>query len=193
MPRNTGYGFLVALALSLSFIGIVLVLPLAVYGLNVQWSFSWRKPFIGSFLALICLSGIFAVFFPEKCSKTFHMRRIGKMSAHKVENAKSHQLSMHFKGHHPDCGNFGNHLLNLNKRVLCAACTGLFIGALIVLAGTGLYFLSNGIFRTFWVVSCFSGSGWGCFRLFPIQVYGVCSLSLECLFCGCLLPYTRRG
>lgn len=140
MRKNTGYGFLVASALSISFIGIALVLPLATYKPAVQWSFSWRKPLIGFLLALICFSGIFAVFFPEKCSKNVHMRRIGKTSAYKVKDVSSHQLSINFKGHHPDCGNFGAHLIELNELILCAACTGLFIGALIVLAGTVLYF-----------------------------------------------------
>ncbi|MGB9960078.1 MAG: hypothetical protein ACPLKQ_06130 [Candidatus Bathyarchaeales archaeon] len=140
MPQNNGHGFLITLALGFSFIGIALVLPLAIYSPTIHESFSWRKPLIGSLLTLICLSGIFAAFFPEECSKTFHIRRIGEKPAHKVENASSNQLSIHFKGHHPDCGNFEGHLIKGNGRVLCAACIGLFIGALTVLAGTSLYF-----------------------------------------------------
>jgi hypothetical protein len=143
MPKKTGYGFLVFLALSLSFIGIALVLPLAAYKPTVQWSFSWRKPLIGSFLSLICLSGIFAVFFPEKCSKTFHMHRKEKTPAYKVKNSNSDKLSICFKGHHPNCGKFAAHLINVYGRVFCAACTGLLLGGLLVLAGTVLYFFAG--------------------------------------------------
>jgi hypothetical protein len=143
MPQNTGYGFLVFLALSLSFIGIALVLPLAIYKPTVLWSFPWQKPLIGSLLTLICLSGIFAVFFPEKCSKTFHVREKGKTPAYKVKNVDSQRVSIHFKGHHPDCGNFEAHLLKLNGQVLCAACTGLLIGGILVLAGIVLYFFAE--------------------------------------------------
>jgi hypothetical protein len=143
MPQNTGYGFLVFLALSLSLIGIALVLPLAIYKPTVPWSLPWRKPLIGSLLILICLSGIFAVFFPEKCSKTFHVHEKEKTPAYKVENVDSHRVSIHFKGHHPDCGNFRAHLLKLNGQVLCAACTGLLIGGILVLAGTVLYFFAE--------------------------------------------------
>jgi hypothetical protein len=143
MPQNTGYGFLVFLALSLSFIGMALVLPLAIYRPTVQWSFSWRKSLIGSILTLICLSGIFAVFFPEKCSKTFKIYKREKKPVYKVKNANSNRLFIRFKGHHPDCGNFGAHLLKLNERVLCAACTGLLLGGILVLAGTVLYFFAE--------------------------------------------------
>ncbi|MGB9853845.1 MAG: hypothetical protein ACPLRY_03440 [Candidatus Bathyarchaeales archaeon] len=140
MPKNTDYDFLVALALSLSFLGIALVLPLAIYKPTVQWSVYWRKPLMGLLFTLVCLFGIFAVFFPEKCSKTSHTHEGRKNPASEVKNANSHRVSIHFKGHHPDCGNFEDHLIKVNGRVLCAACTGLFIGALIVLAGSILYF-----------------------------------------------------
>jgi hypothetical protein len=66
-----------------------------------------------------------------------------KTPAYKVENVDSHRVSIHFKGHHPDCGNFRAHLLKLNGQVLCAACTGLLIGGILVLAGTVLYFFAE--------------------------------------------------
>lgn len=140
MPQKFSYGFLAVSAISLSLIGAVLVLPLAVYKPTLQLSLAWRKQLIGSLLALICLSGILAVFFPDKCSRTFHSRRREKTSALKIKKLDSRAASVHFRGHHPDCGNFDAHLIRLNGRVLCAACTGLFLGGVLVLMGTALYF-----------------------------------------------------
>ncbi|MBS7638359.1 hypothetical protein KEJ49_05700 [Candidatus Bathyarchaeota archaeon] len=44
------------------------------------------------------------------------------------------------KGHHPDCGRFKAHTINIFGRALCAACTGLLLGALLILPGGILYF-----------------------------------------------------
>jgi hypothetical protein len=44
------------------------------------------------------------------------------------------------KGHHSDCGRFSSHVIQANGHVLCAACTGLFIGALAAIVGTDAYF-----------------------------------------------------
>ncbi|MGB9684695.1 MAG: hypothetical protein ACPL1Z_07190 [Candidatus Bathyarchaeales archaeon] len=144
MPKNTGgYGFHVALALSLSLIGIALVLPLVVYKPTVHFDVSWRKPLIGSLLTLICIAGVLAVFFPEKCTKTLHRRKRDEELASDVKNASSYSKSISFRGHHPDCGKFAAHLIHVKGRVFCAACTGLLLGALFVLAGTVLYFFIN--------------------------------------------------
>lgn len=144
MPKNAGgYGFLVALALSFSFVGIALVLPLAIYMPTVHFDFSWRKPLIGSFFALICIAGVLAVFFPEKCTKTLHKRKKEEALTSNVREVGLYSMSISFRGHHPDCGKFAAHLIYVKGRVFCAACTGLFLGALFVLAGTVLYFFIN--------------------------------------------------
>lgn len=141
MPKNVdGYSFHVALALSLSFVGIALILPLAAYKPTVHFDFSWRKPLIGFLFALICIAGVLAVFFPEKCTKTLHRRRKDEAWTSEVTDAISYSATINFRGHHPDCGKFADHLTHVRGRVFCAACTGLLFGALIVLAGTVLYF-----------------------------------------------------
>lgn len=140
MPYKLSYGFLVASAVTLSIIGATLVLPIAVYKPSFQGDLTSRKQLIGSILVLICLSGILAVFSPEKCSKTFHNRRKGKPSALTVEGLGSYLVRAQIRGHHPNCGSFDAHLICLNGRVLCAACTGLFFGGVLVLLGTAFYF-----------------------------------------------------
>ncbi len=55
-------------------------------------------------------------------------------------------------GHHPDCGRFNGHTVNLLGKRRCAGCTGLVIGAVASLGGLalGLPPLELGIETVFW-------------------------------------------
>jgi hypothetical protein len=44
------------------------------------------------------------------------------------------------EGHHPDCGRFSNHTIQLRGNSYCAACTGLLIGGVMAMSVTILYF-----------------------------------------------------
>jgi len=44
-----------------------------------------------------------------------------------------------YRGHHPTCGNFSSHVIQIGGRIYCAGCAGLVVGAVIALAGTALY------------------------------------------------------
>jgi hypothetical protein len=101
---------------------------------TVNESFLWRKPLIGSIFSLICISGILAALFPKQCSQTFHFQK-GNM------NLSSHKVNT--TSHHPDCGRFSAHTIRIGSHTLCAACTGLLLGALVALVGTASYFFSD--------------------------------------------------
>lgn len=45
-----------------------------------------------------------------------------------------------YRGHHPTCGNFSSHVIQIGDRIYCAGCAGLVVGAVIALAGTAYYF-----------------------------------------------------
>ncbi len=63
-------------------------------------------------------------------------------------------------GHHPDCGLFAGHTVNLFGSPRCAGCTGLVVGALVSLAGILLLSPSNLIGKTtLWVGVLFVGLG----------------------------------
>ena len=47
---------------------------------------------------------------------------------------------MRISGHHPDCQNFSGNRIRVNGRELCAACSGLLVGAIIAIAGSALHF-----------------------------------------------------
>jgi len=139
MPLNIRLNFVLPFAVGVSLFGSFTTLMLAMYPPATQENFLWRKPLTGILFALICIFGIAAVFFPKKCSKTYS-HQTEKPTISQIENPDFHEISINFKGHHPDCGRFSSHVAHIDGHVFCAACTGLLLGALIALSGTVLYF-----------------------------------------------------
>jgi len=84
--------------------------------------------------ALICVLGIIAGLFPAVLSFSKAERRDGEGVS----------------GHHPDCGRFNGHTVNLLGQRRCAGCTGLVIGAAASLIWLGLWPLGLSIETAFW-------------------------------------------
>jgi len=86
--------------------------------------------------ALICVIGIIAGVSP------------GILSFSGAEKRDGEGVS----GHHPDCGRFNGHTVNLLGKRRCAGCTGLVVGAVASLGGLalGLVPLELGIYNVFW-------------------------------------------
>ena len=139
MPLNMRLNFILSFAIGVSLFGSFTTLMLATYPPAAQENFFWRKPLTGLLFALICVFGIVAVFFPKKCSETYS-HQTEKPTISETENPNFHEISINFKGHHPDCGRFSAHVAHVDGHVFCVACTGLLLGALIALTGTVLYF-----------------------------------------------------
>jgi len=132
---------------SVSFFGLILTVLLALYPPISQENFVWRKPLVGSTYSVVCVLGILAVFFPKTCSKFFDL---GKQEKHqnrffgfKRNKSISYTTTLTLRGHHPVCGRFSAHIFSLGGKLLCATCSGLFLGALIALVGVALYFFGN--------------------------------------------------
>jgi hypothetical protein len=144
MPLNTRLNFILPFAIGVSLFGLFTTLMFAFYpSLAIQDNFLWRKPLIGLLFTLICVFGIAAVFFPQKCSETSHSQQTEKQPILETENRNFHEISINFKGHHPDCGRFSAHVAKIKGHVFCAACTGLLFGAFIALTATALYFFAE--------------------------------------------------
>jgi len=122
--------------ISVSIFGILIVLMFAFNPPLINEKFFWRKPFVGSLFSLICILGIFAALFPKQCSKTFHFQK-------SEMNFTSHQISATSKGHHPDCGEFSAHVIQVGGYTICAACTGLLLGAIIAFIATAFFFFDE--------------------------------------------------
>jgi len=132
MSNMRYYSFLI-FAISVSIFGLFTVLIIGINPPMIYGSFFWRKPLIGSIFSLICILGIFAALFPKQCSQTFHFRKENMNLTHRI----------HATSHHPNCGKFSAHVIHVRNHALCAACTGLLLGATIALAGTAFYFFDG--------------------------------------------------
>jgi hypothetical protein len=120
--------------IGVSVFGTVLITMWAINPPVSSDNFSWRKPLIGSLFSLICILGIFAALFPNRCSEAFHFRE-AMLSAISRQSLSA--------SHHPDCERFSAHVVHIKGRVRCAACTGLLLGAVIALGGALFYFFSG--------------------------------------------------
>jgi hypothetical protein len=120
--------------IGVSVFGMILVTVWAINPPTSGATVSWRKPLIGSLFSLICILGILAALFPNKCSETFHFREAMRSSV-------SYQILV--ASHHPDCQRFSAHVLRIRGRMRCAACYGLLLGAVVALVGAVLYFFSG--------------------------------------------------
>jgi hypothetical protein len=134
--------------ISVSFLGLILTVFFTISPLVSKADFEWRKPLVGSVFTLICAMGSLAAFFPNQCS--------GGLSFGKDEKRGS-SLSFSFnrssnrpkggfavlRGHHPTCKCYSSHVFHMGRRVFCATCSGLFLGALLALLGIALYFFVN--------------------------------------------------
>lgn len=136
MPQDIHPNFTLMFAISISLFGLFTTLTLALYPPMTQENFLWRKSLVGLVFSLICVLGIFAAFFPKQCSEAFHFRKGEK-------NYAPHAVSPALKGHHPDCEKFSAHVIHISNRTLCAACSGLVLGAFIALVGTAFYFFGG--------------------------------------------------
>ena len=117
-----------------SVFGLFIVLMLAFNPPISHESLFWQKPLVGFVFSLICVLGIFAALFPKQCSQTFHFQR---------ESTGLVSRRINVASHHPNCEEFSAHVIRISSHTLCAACTGLLLGAIMALVGTVLYFFSG--------------------------------------------------
>ena len=103
---------------------------------------SWRKPLAGAILSVVLTLGILAGIFPSTCSGKFHFRSLQRKERAQVQTNSSSQAPG-FRGHHPNCGHFSDHVLQAGRVSVCAGCAGLASGAVISLAGVVWYFFLN--------------------------------------------------
>ncbi len=122
-----------------SIFGLLTTLALVTTEPVVRDSYFWRKPLIGSVFSAVCIVGIIAAFRPNKCSERFETEETTKTSGNGV--LLNHQI----KGHHPACQRFSAHTIAFSTHVVCAACTGLALGAFLAILGTAIYIFAGNV------------------------------------------------
>jgi hypothetical protein len=103
---------------------------------------------------IICASGIIAALYPKRCSSTFEHQKVTETA---ISDDKNPQLRRVVKGHHLSCGGFTAHIIEMKGRILCAACTGLFLGATFAVIGTVAYFFAGWQIRQFSFLAVVTG------------------------------------
>lgn len=134
--------------ISFYFIGVSLfglcLLAMLTFGIPISViDFPLQKQLTGSIFMAICLLGITAGVYPSGCSRMLHFRRIKNNSYNTMTQAGTKETTIRFEGHHPTCGNFSAHVLQLSGKTYCAGCTGLVVGAIISVLGSFMYFFAG--------------------------------------------------
>lgn len=137
--------------------------------------FPLRKPLVGSIFSAICILGVIAAFYPKQCSRMSHFRK-------EKSNVLSSKESGDIKGHHPTCGKFSAHVIHFDNHVVCAACTGLTLGALIALAGGFLYFYAESHIFNMGFTTIIIGVIGLVFGFFQLKFEGIVRLTLNTFF-----------
>jgi MFS family permease len=159
--------------------GFLTVLLLALYASPSVETVTWRKPVVGAIFAVICFLGIVGSLSPRKCLETFgHKRGVYAV----VSSPRASGLAVSIRGHHYDCGEFSSHTVRVNGHVLCAACTGLFLGGGGALLGTLLFFFSGLGVGQFGFLSVAVGVAAMIFGFLQVEFSGFARLILNVLF-----------
>lgn len=135
MRTRTESNLILRFMVACSLFGWCTVLLMVIFPPAAMQETLWRKPFVGSVLFLISAGGSLAAVSPRTCSATHrtHMLETSKGSSAKTSSVSS-------EGHHPDCGRFSDHTIRVKGNSYCAACMGLFIGGVMAMSVTILYF-----------------------------------------------------
>ena len=124
--------------ITVSFFGLILAVVFVINPPKPQDDFALRKPAVGSALGVVCVLGIFAVLYPDSCAGIMCLKNREK-TIHNCSESSAAAL----RGHHVACKHYSTHVLQIGNRVFCATCSGLLVGAVIVLIGIGLFFFGN--------------------------------------------------
>jgi hypothetical protein len=94
----------------------------------------YYKLFVGGLLVFCCIFGISLAIYPG------WFKRFFKKEKHFLKTQKKGR-KLH--GHHPDCGQFENHIVNFKNRTFCSGCIGLSIGCFISIFFVLIYIFFN--------------------------------------------------
>lgn len=130
--------FFLAFLISVSIFGLILSTFFVLHPSALEDDFAYRNPTIGSAFGTVCVLGIFAALFPSSC---LAIPQFWKRNRHDKHTSNIHETTL--RAHHPSCENYSTHILHIGNMNFCATCSGLLVGATLVLFGTGLYFFGN--------------------------------------------------
>jgi len=130
--------FFLAFLILVSIFGLMLSTFFVLYPSAPEDDFAYRNLTIGSAFGTVCVLGIFAAVFPSSClaiTQFWKRKRRDRRASNIYETT--------LRAHHPSCDNYSTHILRIGKMNFCATCSGMLVGATLVLFSTVLYFFGN--------------------------------------------------
>lgn len=121
--------------LTLSITAVIITLLMIVIKPNTINTniFTEKLIVIGAFF-ICCIFGISLAIYPNWWKKN-------KKNTNNNSNIKNQKTKRSFKGHHPDCNKFKNHITIIKNKSQCTGCLGLTIGAIISIIVMILYLI----------------------------------------------------
>jgi hypothetical protein len=116
-----------------------------------------QKGNVSAAFGAICILGITAGISPSRCNRLFMHLQTDKPTHIEQGDTSQEKREISYRGHHPTCGNFSSHVIQIGGRIYCTGCAGLVVGALIALAGTALYVLVQDLSAQLVAVSFWAG------------------------------------
>ena len=159
-----------------SIVGLALI-PFLVLQPNLDYfQVSMRHGLVGSLYTAICLLGVSAVIYPAKCKSVF------RKSQNPLVQANNPSSPIEIRGHHPDCKNYSANRIEVGGRAICAACSGLFIGAITALIGAASHFFIglNVVWSSLWLLVL--GEIWMLLGLIQIKFAGYAKMIANVIF-----------
>jgi hypothetical protein len=165
----------VAFLIAVSIVGLALVNVLVLQPNLERFQSSVRHGLVGGLYSAICVLGIAAVFYPAKCMGLFQKQN-------PLPQTSGLSGSVRISGHHPDCQNFSGNRIRINGREVCAACSGLLVGAMIALVGSSLQFFIGLtiISANVWLLAL--GEAWMVLGLAQIKFAGYAKVIVNVVF-----------
>lgn len=148
--REKNLNFQPIFLIAVSFFGLFFLMIMYLWAPQRNLYYPFQKTAILSIFIVICLLGVLAAIRPSTCKTV--------MQFQKDSEKTTRNNNIQFEGHHPDCGKFSSHTLNINGKKYCPGCLGLSIGAFIAIIGTVIYyfhgFTSSYEEIIFWIGLC---------------------------------------
>lgn len=131
--RKNNYSTQNILLILFSFLGLFFLVSMYLWSPQSTTYYPLQKSLILLLFIVICLLGMLAAIYPSKCKTLMKFQNDSKQKTIDEDNIR-------FEGHHPDCGKFSSHTLNINGKKYCPGCLGLFTGAFIAIVGILIYY-----------------------------------------------------
>lgn len=155
--RENNFNFQTIFFMTISFFGLFLLLIMYLWAPKNNFNSFFPKTVVLSIFIMVCISGIIAATRPSTCKALLRFKKDSKVEKDYKTNVRDgiskhifddtgnsknelNSVNIKFEGHHPDCGKFYSHTLNIKGKKYCPGCLGLLIGAFVAIGGTLIYY-----------------------------------------------------